>query len=196
MGQQKTVTNMAIRSAYEAVSEIVGEKGRDIIFRKVGLTGVLEAPPGYTWDKEFTNENQANIYRETINLVGAVGAQGILRLIGYKTTETPVLRFGVLEHIKDLPREEKIVTAFELFRIAINKGRVTAQKDGFPALDAFDCLLCAGVTSRKSYCSHYAGSLQFLVDWVYGKGPYLVRETKCMALGDDTCLFEVEEKDR
>ena len=66
--------------------------------------------------------------------------------------------------------------------------------NGFPALDVFDCLMCAGVTSRKPYCSHYAGSLQFITDWAYGKGAYLVRETKCMAMGDDTCLFEIEER--
>jgi predicted hydrocarbon binding protein len=194
MAQEKTVTKMAIRASYEAVREIVGENARDMIFRDAGLRRILESPPDYTWDKEATVEEQARIYTETINLVGAVGAQGILRLIGYKITETPIVKFGVLDHIKDLSQEEKIVKAFELFQLAAGKGRVIAQPGGFPALDAFDCLLCVGITSRKPYCSHYAGCLQFLTDWVYGKGIYLVRETKCIALGDDTCRFEIEKR--
>ena len=104
MEPEKTVTKMAIRASYEAVCEIVGEKARDMIFRNAGLTRVLESPPDYTWDKEATVEEQARIYTETVNLVGAVGAQGILRLVGYKNTETPVVKFGVLDHIKDLPQ--------------------------------------------------------------------------------------------
>lgn len=195
MEQEKTVTKMAIRASYEAVCEIMGENARDMIFKNAGLARVLGSPPDYTWDKEATNEEQANIYKETLKLVGAVGGQGILRLVGYKMTETPIVRFEVLDHVKDLPQGEKIVKAFELFQLAAHKGRVTAQPGGFPALDVFDCLLCVGITSRKHYCSHYAGSLQFMTDWVYGKGIYQVRETKCKALGDETCLFEIEKRE-
>ncbi len=194
MAQEKTVTKMAIRAAYEAVCEIMGENARDMIFRDAGLTRVLGSPPDYTWDKEATVEEQAKIYTETLKLVGDVGGQGILRLIGYKSTETPVVKFGVADHIKDLPQGERITKAFELLQLAANKGRIVAEPGGLPAWDVPDCLLCVGVTSRKSYCSHYAGSLQFIADWVYGKGVYQVRETKCKALGDDTCLFEVGAK--
>jgi predicted hydrocarbon binding protein len=194
MEPEKTVTKMAIRASYEAICEIVGENARGIIFRNAGLARTLESPPDYTWDKEATVEEQAKLYTETINLVGAVGAQGILRLIGYRNTETPVVKFGALDHIKDLPQGERLAKAFELFQAATGKGKVVAGSNGFPAFDVFNCLLCVGVTSKKPYCSHYAGSLQFITDWVYGKGAYLVRETKCMAMGDDTCLFEIEER--
>ncbi len=195
MGQEKTVTNMAIRSAYEVVSEVVGDKARDIIFRNAGLSRVLESPPDYTWDKEFTNEEQIKIYKETIDLVGPVGAQGILRLIGYKAVETPVVKFGILNHMKDLPKEEQILKAFQLLQVAINKGKVIEETNDFPMFDVFDCLICAGTKSRKPYCSNFVGTFQFLTDWVYGKGIYQVRETKCRALGDDTCLFKIEERE-
>jgi predicted hydrocarbon binding protein len=194
MEPEKTVTNIAMRASYDSLSEIVGEKARDIIFRSVGLQRVLESPPDYTWDKNFTNDEQLRLYVETVNMVGAVGAQGILRLIGYKNAETSVIKFGILNHLKDLPEDERILKAFGFFQIAINKGRVVERKDEFPAFDVFDCLMCTGITSRKPYCSQYAGALQFFTDWVYGKGIFLVRETKCGALGDDTCLFEVEKR--
>jgi predicted hydrocarbon binding protein len=196
MTQEKTVTNIAIRSTYDSICEVVGVRARDIVFKNVGLTGVLESPPDYTWDKNFTNEEQVNLYTETVNLVGVVGAQGILRLIGYRNAETTVVTFRILDHIKELPQEERIVKAFEFLKVAINKGRVVERPGQFPVFDVFDCLMCVNVTSRKPYCSQYAGALQFLTDWVYGKGVYLVRETKCRALGDDTCLFEVEKRER
>ena len=134
MAQEKTVTKMAIRAAYEAVCEIMGENARDMIFRDAGLTRVLGSPPDYTWDKEATVEEQANIYLETLKLVGDVGGQGILRLIGYKSTQTPVVRFGVADHIKDLPQGERITKAFELLQLAANKGRIVAQPGGLPGV--------------------------------------------------------------
>jgi predicted hydrocarbon binding protein len=196
MEPEKTVTNIAIRAAYDSVGDILGDKARDMIFNKAGLARIIESPPDYTWDKNCTNVEQAGIYTETLNMVGAVGGQGVLRLTGYRNVETSVVRFGILNHLKDLPVEERLQKSFEFLQAAINKGRVIQSPGGFSALDVFDCLTCADITSRKPYCSQYAGAVQFLVDWVYGKGHYLVRETKCKALGDDTCLFEVEKKER
>ncbi len=195
MAEEKTVTNMAMRSAYETVGEIMGHNARDMVFKKVGLSRILESPPDWTWDKAFTNAEQIGIYHQTIDIVGAVGAQGILRLIGYKALEIPIDKYNILDHLKELPKEERIVKAYELLKVAINRGNVVTQAGGLPKFDVSDCLICAGSTSTKPFCSNYAGSLQFIADWVYGKGVYQVRETKCKALGDDTCLFEAEAKD-
>ncbi len=194
MEQEKTVTNMAIRSAYDTLGEIVGDNARSIIFRKVGLTRVLESPPDYTWDKEFTNTEQIGIYKETIDLIGPVGGQGVLRFIGYKAVEIPVEKFGILNHMKDLPEAERLLKCFQLLQTAINKGRIIENHNGFPAYDIFDCLICDGVTSKKSFCANHAGAIQYVTDWVYGKGVYLARETKCKAKGDDTCFVEIETK--
>jgi len=194
MAEEKTVTNMAMRSAYETVGEIMGHNARDMVFKKVGLSRILESPPEWNWEKTFTNAEQIGIYHQTIDIVGAVGAQGILRLIGYKAIEIPLIRYKVLDHLKELPKEEWAVKAYETLKTAINRGTVIPQAGGLPKFDVPDCLICAGSTSTKPFCSNYAGSLQFIADWVYGKGVYQIRETKCKALGDDTCLFEAEAK--
>jgi predicted hydrocarbon binding protein len=191
---EKTVTNISIRAAYDSISEIMGARARDMIFKNAGLNHVIGSPPEYTWDKNFTNEEQLALYVEVINLVGAVGAQGVLRQIGYKNAETSVLKFGIFDHLAELPSNEKITKCFEFFKVVINKGKIVADGGGMPKFDVFDCLICSGTTSKKPYCSLYAGALSFFTDWVFGKGIYIVRETKCMALGDDTCLFEIEER--
>lgn len=190
----KTVSCIPIRGAYEALTEILGENARTIILRGDGLTRIVNAPPPYTWDREFTNKEQLDIFTETIKLVGAVGSQGIIRQIGYKGIEATVVRFGILDSIKELPQTERFNKAVEFFRSAINKGTVVDGPADLVSLNAPDCLVCDGVTSKKPYCSHYAGCIQFLADWVFGKGKYLARETKCKAMGDETCLFELETR--
>jgi predicted hydrocarbon binding protein len=43
-------------------------------------------------------------------------------------------------------------------------------------------------------CSVYEGTTQYMADWALGKGTYQVRETKCMARGDETCYFSLIKK--
>ena len=76
--EEKTVTNISIRGAYDSLEEILGEKARNIIMKNAGLIRVIESPPDYTWDKEFTNREQLSIYQEAANLVRKVGIQGVL----------------------------------------------------------------------------------------------------------------------
>ena len=192
--EKKTVTNISIRAAYDSLAELMGERGRDIIMRNAGLERVITSPPEYTWDREFTNAEQLKLYSEIIELVGKVGAQGILRQIGYKNSETTILKFKILDSIKDLPSREKFIKSLEFISSAINRGKVTEDKNGMPAFDSFNCTACSGVTSTRPYCSQYAGAVQFLADWSFGKGKYMAKETKCMAMGDETCLFELFER--
>ncbi len=192
--QEKTVSCIPIRGAYDALNEILGDNARAIILRGAGLARINDNPPPYSWDREFTNGQQLGIFRETIDLVGPVGAQGIIRLIGYKGVQAAVEKFGILDSLKELPQTERFEKAVESLQSALNKGKVTRGQEDLVALDAFDCFLCAGITSKKPYCSHYAGCVQMMADWVFGKGKYLARETRCKAMGDETCLFEMEAR--
>jgi predicted hydrocarbon binding protein len=192
--QEFTVTNLSIRAVYDTLAGIVGENARNIIFRAAGLTSVLESVPDYDWNKRYTNEQQLDIYREIIRLVGAVGSQGILRLVGYRNAEISTITFGVLNHLKDLPPDEKFPKSLEMFSMAINRGAVVDDGRAKASFDVPECLMCEGISSTKPYCAQYAGAMNFFADWAYGKGKYLVRETRCKALGDVTCLFELEPR--
>jgi predicted hydrocarbon binding protein len=114
--------------------------------------------------------------------------------MAYKGTATSVLKFGVLNHLIDLPPNERITKCFEFFSIVVNKGKAVSDGGGMPKFDVSDCLMCKGITSKKPYCSHCAGALSFFADWSFGKGIYIVKEKKCKALGDDTCLFDIEKR--
>ncbi len=192
--EEKTVTNLAIRSVFDSLAEIMGENARNIVFRAAGFSRLIEAPPEYDWNKEFTNREQLSIYREIVKLVGAVGSQGILRQIGYKNAYILVVRFGLFNHLKDLVPEEKFQKSLELLALGIGRGKVVQESQKRAAMDVFDCTVCEGETSKKPYCSNYSGAIGFFADWSLGKGKYVVIETKCKALGDETCYFELKER--
>jgi predicted hydrocarbon binding protein len=192
--QELTVTNLSVRAVYDTLAGIVGENARNIIFRAAGLSSVLKSVPEYDWNKKYTNKQQLDIYTEIIRLVGAVGSQGILRQVGYKNAEISTITFGVLNHLRDLASDEKFKKSLEMFSMAINRGKVVDNGEAKAAFDVPECLMCEGISSIKPYCAQYAGAMNFFADWAYGKGKYLVRETRCKALGEESCLFELKER--
>ncbi len=192
--EEKTVTNISIRAAYDSLEEILGKNARNIIMRNAGLHRAIESPPDYTWDKEFTNREQLSIYQEAAKLIGKVGIQGVFRQIGFRSAEITIVKFKVLDSIKELPPDEKFDRCLEFLTSAINRGRLVKIANGTSAFDNFDCTACEGIESTKPYCSQYTGTIQFLSDWSYGKGEYIAEEVKCKAVGDETCLFELKKK--
>ena len=192
MADEKTVTNLSIRAAYDSLGEVVGEKARTIILRGCGLVRLVESPPPYDWNKEFTNQEQLSIFQEVMRVFGKVGGQGVIRQIGYKNASN-LERLGVLTHLKDLPPEEKYTKCLELLSVAINRGKVMRDPVGRVAFDVHDCTACSGAASDKPYCSQYTGALQFFAEWSFGKGKYRVIESKCKAMGNDTCFLELQD---
>jgi len=194
MTEEKTVSNLAIRAAYDSLGEVMGENARKIIFKAAGLARVTESPPEPTFDRGFTLSEQVSIYRETITLVGAVGAQGILRQMGYKNVELGVNTYHALDSIKELAAGEKIVKCFEFSQAVLNKGRVVIGDDGLPRFDVFDFLPSEAATSPQPFCSQYGGGLQFMADWTFGKGVMQVVEETCKAMGHASCLFVLRKR--
>jgi hypothetical protein len=195
MGEtQRMVTNMAIRAAIDGIHEIVGDNGAKILFRNIGFSDLYSQPPGYTWEPCLTVPEQAKIYGEVINLVGLNGGIGIWRRIGYTNIKYSVEIGHVMDAYNDLPPFEKYQRGIEIFCAASGKGKPVARDDGLFDFDCPDCLLCSTYKTERVMCAVYEGTTQYLLDWAFGKGKYMARETKCMGKGDDTCYFSIQEK--
>ena len=193
--QEKMATNIAIRAAIDGITEIMGDNGTKILFRNINFLNLFENPPDYSWSPCITVREQWKIYSEVEHIVGLNGAIGIWRRIGYTNLRYAVEIGHVLDVMKDLPPDERFVKSLEVFCAASGKGRPVVDEGGHADFDCFDCLLCEGKKVERPMCSIYEGTTQFILDWSYGRGKYIARETKCKGMGDDTCLFTVSEKE-
>lgn len=188
MSDEKKVTNISIRAAYDSLTELVGKNGRNMVIRKAGLERIIDEPPPYDFTVAFTIPDQAGLYLAVVEYFGNTGGQGILRQIGYKAAALASEK-GITDHLRDVPEPGQLSQLLDFFHFLVGKGKVAEVEPGVFALDAFDCIHCNGVTAKKPFCSHYAGALQALVDHLKGKKAYSVMEEECRATGGKTCLF-------
>ncbi len=191
----RMATNMAIRAVMDSISEILGQRGTGIIFRNIGFADIFKNPPEYNWEPCMPTTEQVKIYTELVNLLGLNGAISIWRRIGYTTIKYTAEIAHVLDAFENLPPKERFFEATKLFCFGSGKGRPVANDDTGADLDVFDCLLCAGYTSKRPICSLYEGITQYACDWAFGKGAYISKEVKCKAKGDNTCYFVLTKKE-
>ncbi len=65
------------------------------------------------------------------------------------------------------------------------------EEDSLAYVEA-TCAICYGRHAETPVCHLYTGSISEAVQWASGH-EYAVRETHCMACGDDYCRFEIGE---
>jgi predicted hydrocarbon binding protein len=192
---EKKATNIAIRASLDGVIDILGKNGAKIIFRNAGILHVFENPPEYNWEPCVTIPEQAKIYTEISNLVGYNGALGVWRRVGYSVMKCAAEIGHAFDAFYDLGAKEQFAKGMELFIMGSGKGKAVYNEDGSIDFDCFDCLHCKGCDFNRPMCTHYEGFIQYIADSAFGKNKYIAKETKCMAMGDDTCYFQLIEKE-
>ena len=194
MTEEAMAANMAIRAALDGIMEIMGGNGCKIVFNNAGLSQIFDNPPEYDWNPCVPVSQQARLYPEIANLLGLNGALGIWRRIGYTNIKYAAELGHVLDAFSDLQSSEKYSKAMEILQMGIGVGRLVDNDDGSVDFDVFDCPICSESKSQRSICTVITGSLQYLANWSFGESIYIAKETKCKAMGDDTCYFVLEKK--
>jgi predicted hydrocarbon binding protein len=194
--QEKMATNMSIRAIIDSLNEILGENGAKVIFRKVGLTHLFDMLPKNDWEPCISVNEQSKMFTEVTNVIGLVGALGIWRRIGYLGFKNAVEIARVLYPISNngLSPDEKFIKGIEIYREGTGKGTAVIDENGRPAFDVPECTICEGYSFDRPICASYEGVIQYLANWAYGEDVYTVKEKKCKAMGDDSCLFVLESK--
>ena len=93
---------------------------------------------------------------------------------------------------KEFKGEERLFKAIELYALATGRGKVTREGNTI-VYDNPQCTACKNQKSDSPFCTIYNGMIDAYIKWSEVDGVQAV-ETKCMAMGDDTCRFEVLPK--
>jgi predicted hydrocarbon binding protein len=195
MSQEKMATNMSVRAVVDSILEIMGKNGAKVIFRNAGYPQLLDTPPDYNWEPCISTSDQASFMLGVADVLGFNGAVGIWRRIGYTGFRYANEIGHIFDSLKEMPPDEKFTKALDIYIAASGRGKAVDAGKKVPDFEVPDCHFCKGVTSDRSICSGFSGVVQYVSDWAYGKGAYLVKETRCRAKGDDTCYYVLAEID-
>jgi len=184
----KTVGNIVIRLTLDSAEEVLGTNGLKAILNFSKMVHLLENKPDHSFEKNFTDDEFRAISSSFAEVLGLDGGRAIFRLIG-KSIGKNTIKIGAYESLKDLPPDEKLFKAFELYALVSGRGKVTKEGDVI-VYDNPQCTLCAKVKHDHPICSLYNGYLDTTIEWSGVKGKKTV-ETACMAMGDKSCRFEI-----
>jgi predicted hydrocarbon binding protein len=185
---EKTVANGVIRIVMDATEEVLGANGLKALLNFAKMPYLIENKPDYSYEKNYTAQEYTRVIISYYDLLGVPGAKSVFRLIG-KTIAKRTTGMGLFDAFKDLPPEEKLFKAVELYTVISGRGKAL-RENGLIVYDNPECSNCFNVESTKPVCAIVSGFLDDMIVWAGIKGMRSV-ETACKAKGDATCRYEV-----
>jgi len=194
-------TNKFARIYLESIGEITGRNGLKAILNFANLSSLCEKLPPDNLDRAFDFSQFSMINQSLEEIYGERGGRGLALRIGRTTFDDVLKDYGALAGVGDLafrvlPMQKKI--RFGLKAMA----RIFSEKsDQITTLEETDehflyhikrCPVCWGRTGENNaVCYYMVGLLKEGLHWVSGGKEFDITETKCIALGDKICEFEI-----
>ena len=194
-------TNKFARIFLESIGEITGQNGLKAILNYANLAQLNEGLPPDNLEKAFDFSYFSRINQSLEEIYGKRGGRGLCLRIGRTTFDDVLKDYGALAGVGDvafrlLPIQKKI-------RFGLNAmARVFSEKsDQITVLEETEdkylyqikrCPVCWGRTSEDdAVCYYMVGLLKEGLHWVSGGKEFDITETRCVALGDELCEFEI-----
>jgi len=179
---------MVVRIMLDATEEILGTNGLKSLLNYAGLISLYENKPDFTLEKNYTDDQYSRLTSSWFKILGTSGGKAVFRQIGKSAAKLSITS-GIFESLKDLPPHDRLFKMVEIFGLASGRGKA-ALDGGVIVFDNHQCTACNGQTSKTAICSGLAGSFDEYAAWAGVEGVRTV-ETKCKAVGDETCRFEI-----
>mgnify|MGYP000409712959 FL=1 len=195
------IVNSLVRQALTSAQEVMGDNGLNAVLHTCGLDRFIGSLPPNNLEPSIQASQYAKL-NEAIEQFYGRGGKGMLRRIGkasfqYGVREQSALLGVAGVALKLLPEKQRIKFILNGMADALKKSnpQVNAWVDESGDMLAYiesTCAICHSRQSTEPICHLYVGSITEAVHWATGK-EYVVRETHCLAKGDDFCRFEVGE---
>jgi predicted hydrocarbon binding protein len=189
---EKTVSNYVIRIVMDVTGEVIGENGLRAMLNFAKMPGLFQNKPDYGHEKNFTDHEYACILGSYYDVLGASGAKSVFRMIGRAIGERTT-GLGLFDAFGGLPAEERLFKSIELYTVISGRGSASMD-DGVVVYDNTGCTMCSGIESKTPVCTIASGFLDYMVRWV-GMDSKRSVETRCKAMGHETCRYEIWDKE-
>ncbi len=193
------IVNALMRQALVSIEGVMGRNGLVAVLRAASLDQYIDHLPPDDLLPAVKSSDYARLNAAIEEFYGR-GGRGMLHRIGKASFEYGLREQSALlglagAALKLLPARQRIPLLLNSVGNALKKTnpqvRVAVEEhDGQFAYVAHTCSVCYGRRSDRPVCHLYVGTLTEALRW--GTGQNLqVRETHCLARGDDSCRFEV-----
>ncbi len=188
---EKTVTNSVIRVILDGAEDVLGKNGLNALLNFGKMSHLIDNKPEFNMEKNFTDEEYGAITSSFHTILGAKGTKAILRQVGTATAKR-VIAVGVFDSLAEFEKEEKLLKALEIYVMASGRGRAFMEGDTI-VYDNDMCTTCLNIRDDVPVCTIVNGIIDEFIIWAGIEGKITV-ETKCKAMGDDSCRHEVLPK--
>lgn len=197
-------SNKFARIFLESIQDITGQGGLNSILNYAGLASLINNLPADNLERAFDFAYFSRINQTLTELYGDRGGRGISLRVGRTTFDDMLKDYGELAGVNDpafkvLPKNAKIKFGLNaMARVFTEKSdqisSLTEDSDHF-IYRVERCPVCWGrEKADHPVCYYMVGLIQEGLHWVSGGKEFQVKETKCIAMGDPACEFEIHKE--
>jgi len=195
--------NKAARITLESLLNVMGKNGLNAILNLAHLPHLIDNYPPNNLEREFDFADFTAINWALEEMYGPRGGRGLALRAGRATFADVLRNFGALAGVGDLAF--KVLPLHAKMRIGVpTMARIFSQiSDQHSTVEEVEnefiytihrCPQCWGRKGLdKPVCFMGAGLLQEGLKWISGGSEFRVTETKCMAMGDEKCVYIINK---
>ena len=189
--------------AIKALEEVMGKNGLNAILNLAHLTNLIDNYPPDNLERAFDFADFSSINQALEEMYGQRGARGLALLAGRTTFTDGLCNFGALAGMADqefrvLPLQVKLRICLpalaKVFSLLSDQHSTVREYENEFSYTNHRCPVCWGRRGLdKPICHVNTGFIQASLKWVSDGMEFGVRETKCIAMGDEICDFVVNK---
>lgn len=192
--------NKIANIALKALEDVMGKNGVNAILNLANLQHLIDNYPPPNLSREFDFSYFSAIWGALEEMYGPRGGRGLALRAGRATFAEGLRNFGALAGAGDLafkvlPLQIKLKIGLpamaRIFTQTSDQHSTVEEKEDHFIYTIHKCPVCYGRHIDKPGCHIATGLLQEGLKWVSGGYDFRVVETKCIAVNDDVCEFEI-----
>jgi predicted hydrocarbon binding protein len=193
--------NQMARIYVTSIEETIGAEAMQAIYKTAGIPQELYPPPNNS-AKEFDFAYFGAIGATLEKMYGPRGERGLTVHAGRASFAKGLAEYGPLTGTRELafkmiPLNAKLKIVLKAMaesysRFSDQRTSVEEADDHFNFI-IHQCPRCWGRTSQKPICYSGVGILEEGCSWVSGGMKFEIEEIACIAMGAETCIFQIQK---